>query len=105
MHALVLLTFGGIILTIGDIIFKFYALNSRWSLYAVGLLVYLIGEVLLVQTYKTENIAVASTVFVVANVISLLLVSCLYFHESLSVARVGALFLALISIVILEVAR
>lgn len=102
MPPLLLLILGGSILTIGDIVFKFHAQEPRWWLYGGGLAIYLLGLVCLVQTFKTENIAVASTIFVIANIVTLSLVSWFYFGEKLSTLQLTGIAVAVIAIVLLE---
>ncbi len=105
MPAIFFLVTGGIILTIGDIVFKFYAETSKSGLYVIGLITYVIGLMCLIQTFKTEHIATASAIFVIANVITLLLVSYFYFHETLTVLQMIGMVLALISIAFLELGK
>ena len=102
MPALLVLIIGGSILTIGDIVFKFYANKPHWALYATGLGIYLIGLMFLVKTFESENIAVASTIFVIANIITLSIVSWLYFGEKLSSLQLLGLGVAIVAILLLE---
>lgn len=105
MPSIIYLAIGGIILTIGDIIFKFYAQKPQVSLYTSGLLIYLLGLTFLVQSFKNENIAVASTIFVIVNVATLSLVSWLYFKEPLSIYQIAGIIVACIGIVLLELGK
>src|SRR3989338_6810274 len=72
MHVIFLLAIGGIILTVGDIIFKSWVEKPHTGMYVLGLAVYLVGLMFLVQSFKFENIAVASTIFVIFNITTLL---------------------------------
>ena len=105
MPAIVILILGGLILTIGDIVFKFYAETSKSFLYVIGIIIYIIGLMFLVQTFKTENIAVASAVFVIVNIVSLLMISRFYFGEQLSLLQLIGLVIAIIAILILELGK
>ena len=105
MPAIILLISGGLILTIGDIVFKFYAVAPKSYLYVIGLVIYVIGLMFLVQTFKTENIAVASAVFVIANIVTLLIVSWLYFGEPLSGIKIIGIIIAIIAILVLELGK
>ena len=105
MPPLLLLIIGGSILTVGDILFKFYAESQRFPLYAFGIFTYVIGLLFLVQTFKTENIATASAIFVIANILTLLAVSHFYFHEQISVLQTVGLILAIIAIFFLEIGK
>ncbi len=97
------LIIGGSVLTIGDIFFKFWTKNPHNWMYVVGLSIYLIGLMFLVQSFKNTNIAVASAIFVVANIITLTIVSWLFFNEPLSIIKIIGLLLAIVSILILEI--
>jgi multidrug transporter EmrE-like cation transporter len=105
MPPIILLFLGGTILTIGDIIFKFYFEKSRYSLYVLGLMTYLVGLIFLVKTFKTQNIAVASAVFIIINIITLLLVSRFYFGEHLSNFQTIGIVIAIIAIFFLELGK
>ena len=71
-------------------------------LYIGGLAIYLIGLVFLVESFKSENIAVASAIFVIINIATLLLVSWLWFGDKLSLLQIVGLALALVAIALLE---
>ncbi len=105
MPSIIYLTIGGTILTIGDIVFKYYAQKPHTSLYFSGLLIYLLGLTFLVQSFKSENMAVASTIFVIINVIILSLVSWLYFKEPLSMYQMVGIVVACVGVVLLELGK
>lgn len=102
--AFILLLIGGIILTIGDIVMKKWVTNNNYVFYIVGLIVYLIGLNFLAQSFKYKNIAVASVIFVIFNVVTLSLVSWLYFKETLSLFQIIGIVLGICSVIILEIA-
>jgi len=105
MPTILWLTLGGIILTIGDVIFKFWVESRSPILYVSGFIAYLIGLVFLIQSYKSENIAIASAIFVIFNILTLLLVSCFYFNEKLTVVQIVGIGFAILAILILEIAQ
>jgi multidrug transporter EmrE-like cation transporter len=105
MPALILLVLGGSILTVGDVIFKFYAETPKSFLYVLGLIVYLLGLIFLVQTYKTENIAIASAIFVIINIVTLLFVSKFYFGEQPSLWQVVGVIIAIVAILLMELGK
>jgi multidrug transporter EmrE-like cation transporter len=72
--------------------------------YIFGIVLYLIGANFLALSYKYKNIAVASVMFIMINVIILLFVSWLYFKEPLTILQTVGIVLGLISVVILEIA-
>lgn len=99
---LIILFVGGIILTIGDIVMKKWVSTSHFSYYMIGLFIYLIGLNFLAFSFKYKNIAVASVIFVLFNVITLSIVSWLYFKETLNTMQLIGIVVGLIAVVMLE---
>lgn len=103
---LIILFIGGIVLTAGDILFKFWVEKngSYFShLYIVGILLYLIGSMFLVQSYKYDmNIVAAGIIQVLFNTIILVLVTYFYFHEDLTSLQVAGVILGIISIYLIK---
>jgi multidrug transporter EmrE-like cation transporter len=98
----ILLFFGGIVLTIGDIVMKEWVKSNRLSLYIIGLFIYLIGLIFLSQSFKFKNIAVASILLVLFNVITLTAVSIFFFKEPPSLKQGIGIALGLVAATILE---
>jgi multidrug transporter EmrE-like cation transporter len=98
----ILLAIGGLFLTAGDIVFKYYALGHKSVLYALGLGLYVVGLIFLVKTYETENIAVASAIFVLVNIATLAVASWFLFREPLGLFALIGLGLAAVAIIFLE---
>jgi multidrug transporter EmrE-like cation transporter len=99
-----LLFIGGLVLTVGDITMKRWVENNNWLVFASGLLVYLVGSCFLAFSFKYENIAVASVIYVLFNIITLSLVSWLYFKEALSPTQIVGIALGLGVVAFLELA-
>ena len=95
---------GGAILTIGDIVMKKWVSDHSPYVYVLGLVIYLIGLNFLAQSFKYENIAVASVIFVIFNVATLSIVSWIFFKEKLSPLEITVIILGLASIITLEFA-
>lgn len=104
MH-LFLLFIGGTILTLGDIIFKYWIENNNWKFFLAGLLAYIIGMLFLIATFKTKNIAVASVIFILFNIATLTIASYIIFKEPLSSLQTIGLLVGLVAVVILELAE
>lgn len=102
--AIILLIVGGLILTAGDILMKKWVSTKSYLFYFIGLAVYLIGLNFLAQSFKFKNIAVASVIFVIINVVTLSFVSWFYFKESLSIFQIIGICLGIASIIMLELA-
>ena len=102
--AIIILFLGGSILTIGDIVMKKWVLSNSLGTFILGLSIYLIGLVFLAFSFKFKNIAVASTIFVIFNVVTLSLVSFFYFKEVISPLQILGIFVGIIAIIVLELA-
>lgn len=102
--ALKLILIGSLVTTAGDIVMKEWTVTDKRTLYLAGMLVYLVGLNFLARSYRYENIAVASLVFVILNIVVLALVSYLLFGEGLSPLRLVGMGVGLLAIVILELA-
>lgn len=101
---LILLFVGGSVLTIGDIVMKKWVINSSIPIFAIGMVIYMVGMVFLAYSFKYKNIATASTIFVVFNIITLSFVSWFYFKETLNPYQLVGIAFGISSIVFLELA-
>ncbi|HSX24511.1 MAG TPA: hypothetical protein VLG69_00935 [Candidatus Andersenbacteria bacterium] len=102
MLALLALFIGGSVLTLGDILFKYYVEKPNAMLYGFGLIMYIIGLIFLIESFKTENIAVASTIFVIINITTLFFVSLFLFKEHPTPLQIAGILLAFVAIALLE---
>ena len=102
---LILLFIGGLILTLGDILMKKWVILHQMSWYVWGLLLYFIALNFLAQSFRTENIAVASLILILVNVITLSIVNWLYFKEPLNSYQMVGMVLGLASVTLLELAH
>ena len=101
--SIALLLVGGAVLTLGDIIMKKWVVGGGNWLYLAGMAVYLLGLVFLVETFKYKNIAIASTIFVIFNVIILTLISWVYYRETLSIIQILGIVMGIAAVVVLEI--
>jgi len=83
---------------------KKWVSTGRYLLYFIGLAIYLLGLNFLAQSFRFKNIAVASVIFVIFNVVTLSLVSWLWFKESLSPIQIIGIAAGFVSIILLELA-
>ena len=100
--SLALLATGGVVLTVGDVVMKKWVNVRGAHWYVFGLAIYFVGLNFLAHSFKYENIAVASVVFVIFNVVTLSLVSWLYFKETPTTMQLVGMAVGIVSIVILE---
>ena len=85
-----ILFISGIVLTIGDLIFKSWAVKGMGYslLYVFGVITYLAGSLLLVESYKYDvNIVVAGIIQILLNTVILVVFTYFYFHEPLTHAQ------------------
>jgi len=102
---LVLLFIGGIILTAGDIVAAEWVRVGGNYLYVFIMLLYMVGMFFLISSYKAEDIAVASVIMVIFNVVTLTIVGILFFHDGISVTKIVGILLGLIAVVLLELGK
>ncbi len=100
--ALILLIIGWGFITLGDIFFKKWSIENHISPYVIGMIFYCIGIVCFGFTLKEKNLAVASTILVTANTITIVLVSFFYFKEKFTLIQGIGIFLSIIAVVLLE---
>ena len=96
------LTVGSVLLTIGDIIYKFWAKEALVRYYVFGLIVYVMALLCLVESFKTHNMAIASAILVIGNIVTLAFVSWLYFGEPLSTQQIAGVGLAVVAVVLMS---
>ena len=101
-----ILFLGGLVLTIGDIVFKNWvekgASYTSW-VYIVGILLYLGGSMLLVESYKHDvNIVIAGVVQILFNTIILVAFTYFYFNEPLTTVQVIGILLGVVSIYLIR---
>lgn len=101
-NSILILLIGGIVLTAGDLLLKEWVSTHKVLFYILGLFVWFIGLLFLAESFKYTNIAVASLVFTIFNIIILTVVSWIVFKEQLSTIQLLGLFLGLVAIGILE---
>ena len=90
-------------MTVGDVFMKkWVTVNSNWF-YVVGMIIYIIALTMLAETFKSRNIAVASTIMVIVNVVTLAIVSWLYFKEAITLLQGIGMVLAVVAVVLMEI--
>jgi len=102
---LIMLFMGGIILTVGDVVAAEWVRVGGNYLYFYIMIMYFIGMMILISSYKLEDIAVASTVLVIFNVAILTVVGALWFGEVVSLTKIVGLLLGMVAVVLLEMGK
>lgn len=102
---LVILFISGLVLTVGDLIFKSWALKGMGYsfLYVFGVIAYLAGSLLLVESYKYDvNIVVAGIIQILLNTVILVAFTYFYFHEPLTAKQIVGIILAVVSLYLIK---
>ena len=97
-----LVIIGGLILTIGDLVLKGWATSNNPKSFIIGMAIWIAGLVCLAFSFKHKNIAIASLVFTLTNIISLCVISWLVYKESLTNQQMLGIFLGVVSVALLE---
>lgn len=96
---------GGILLTMGDLIFKNWV--EKGAIYSftyfLGIMLYLLGSMALVESYKYDiNIVAAGIIQVLFNTIILVVFTYFYFHEPLTYSQIAGILLGVAAIYLLK---
>ncbi len=102
MNPLILIFLGGLILTAGDFFMKKWVDSNDSYQFIYGILLYLVSMVILGYSFKFKNIAVASTIMVIFNVVTLMLLSWGFFDEKLSTAQIFGIFFGILAVIFCE---
>ena len=102
MLPFLLMTACGVVYTFGDIVMKKWVTNPSFSLYLIGTLLYMTGMNFLAFSYKYRNIAAATSICVILNIILLTFVSWLYFKEPLTAKQLVGIVLSISAVILLE---
>ena len=99
---LISLLIGGILLTFGDIIIKKWSLGSSFVFYIIAMCFYIAALTILGFVYKTENMAIASTIMVTFNCLTLAILGIILYKETFSIKQIIGLVFAILSVIFLE---
>jgi multidrug transporter EmrE-like cation transporter len=94
---------GGVSLTVGDVFMKEWVRSDSRLMYALGMTAYITALAMLAYSFRHYNIAVASIMLTLFNVIALAVVSYLAYGESLSSMQAVGLCLGLAAVVAMEI--
>lgn len=102
---LFILFVGGLVLTAGDIIAAQWIRFGGGYLYILVTLFYFTGMVLLINSYKSEDIPVASIILVIFNVVILVFAGLVFFDEKITLLKILGIGLCFVSIFLLELGK
>ncbi len=104
MNTIGILLAAGIILTIGDLFAGRWIQTKSRFLYTLVLVLYMIGLNFLIYSYKFEDIAVASIMMEIFNIVTLTLAGKFLFKENITKTEIMGIIVGVIAIIILETA-
>jgi hypothetical protein len=92
----------GVLLTTGDVVFRF-GMNSHGSaLFGVAYIIYAAGVFCMTMSFFGQNIAVATLAAVLVNMITIAVVSAWYFCDEISIIQWSGMGLGIIALLLLE---
>jgi multidrug transporter EmrE-like cation transporter len=99
---IVLITICGLFYTAGDVAMKKWIDHPSIAPYLIGAALYIIGMNFLAFSYKYRNIAVATALCVIVNILTLTVVSWFLFKEPLSIKQMTGIALSIGAVIFLE---
>ena len=99
---MIYLIIAGALLVTGDLTFRFWMDNEHRLLYFIGLAQYFAAMVFLVQSYRTQHIAIAAVIMTILNASVITLILWRFFGDSLSFKQLIGMGLAIIGIFLME---
>lgn len=91
------LIIGGVLLTCGDLWMKAWAVSDKKLWYVIGVATWILGSAFLAWTYKYKNMAIATTIYILVNVGTLLLVSWIYYKEPVTTKQLIGVCLGIVA--------
>lgn len=92
----------GITYTIGDVAMKKWISHPSFWPYFLGALMYFIGMNFLAFSYLYRNIAIATAICVIINIVSLTILSWILFKEPLTTRQFIGIAVSVIAVLLLE---
>ena len=93
---------GSISLTAGDIFMRKWVGDNSYGNFSIGFACYMLGMLFLALSFKYKNIAIASMLLVLFNIITLLIVSWFMFKETISLKEIIGISIGISAIILLE---
>lgn len=99
---LILLLIGVLFESVGDILFKYWSINSKNVFLIIGVLFYTVSTVVWAYSLRLEYLSKAITIFTVLNLIIIILVGIIFFKEDVSTVNKVGMLLGVISVVLMQ---
>lgn len=91
-----------IIESLGDVLFRKWALESKNVILLLGVIAYLFASIVWAFSLRYEYVSKAITVAAILNLIIVVLVGVVYFKEDLSTTNKIGIFLGILSLILIE---
>lgn len=82
----------------GDIIFKFWTIYKKPLFYVGGIILYILGTVFLVESFKYKNIVITSFASIIFNLIFLIIANKFIFKEELRRPEIAGIFIGIVAV-------
>ena len=102
MKAYFLIALAGCILTAGDLVQKQWVTTGKTWIFWLGIAIWAFGSLFLAMSYKYKNMAVASMIYILVNILTLVVISWVAYGEKLDTKQMVGMGLALIAVFLLE---
>jgi multidrug transporter EmrE-like cation transporter len=89
-------------LTVGDVFMKQWVKSDSWLVYSLGMVSYVAALALLAYSFRHYNIAVASLMLTLFNVLTPAAVSYMAYGETLTPMQIAGLCLGMIAVAAME---
>jgi multidrug transporter EmrE-like cation transporter len=100
--ALGLITLAVFFEVIGDVLFKYWSINSKTTFIVIGVLIYSIGTIIWAYSLKFDLLSKQITIFTVLNLIAVVLVGFFLFKEEVSIVNMIGITLGVISVILVQ---
>ena len=102
LPAAVWVVMSGLLLTVGDVLFRFGVGTHSGLLFAGAYVVYAVGVFSMTMSFFGQNIALATLAAILVNVIGITIVSLWYFGDEISLMQWAGIALGIAALFMLE---
>ncbi len=104
MNTIFYILSAGLILTVGDLVAGEWIQKNKKIYYIISLIIYMIGLNFLIYSYKFEDIAVATVIMEIFNIVTLTVAGKFLFKENITKTEFAGIAVGIFAVIILEIA-
>lgn len=93
---------GGILLTVGDVVLNNWIQAHGWKYFFIGEAFYIIATVILALSFKYKNVAVATLMGIMINIVTLVAFNYFFLHYKMSFLQMAGAGLGVVAFIMLE---